>query len=897
MARANVNDWPLLLAGPIVRRVEPNSIAVWVALKEPRAVRLSIFDAPIDTGSGDSVFAEPPSLMSNVTRTIRVGNNLHIAVATAGSENPLLPGRIYAYNVSFGPHLEETFTATEDLRSLLLLRDHFPVEPPPPPPPPPPPTEEPAEPFVLPYFALGYEPGLLPTFVMPPAELTELRIAHGSCRRPAAAVPDLLPALDDMIEAARTNAVERPHQLFLTGDQIYADDVAPSLLHLCTEIGNLMMGAVEHLPTSWVPPGETPRLTLLPADHLHFPANARKGVIMEDARMTTVDGESHLLSLGEFCAMHILCWSNTLWPKKLPSYEALFWDEPLATVARDEILAGIALPPAIWQLHTGLYEDSLFGLKHIEAVQEACDDVGAMQTFSVINCGRLLSCIASSAKLKEKYEKQTDKQPGELKSFRDLLPKVRRALANVSTYMMFDDHEVTDDWNLSLMWRDRVFTSPLGRTILRNGILAYALCQGWGNDPLAYMEDIPSTDGGSPRPSPKKRLLFDVLPRLFPSGDDLPPDRTASDEIDILLGLDGADPPVKWHYSIDGPRHRAVVMDSRTRRAFLSRISPPSNLSPSAMREQLPDIVETPLPAGIEVLFVVAPLPLLGVPVGDELLGPILLRAFDVKNHRVIAGMPGTNPDAGEAWSNVPVVLEEVLARLAPYRRIVVLSGDVHYAHSSEASYWFRGDAVPARFAQFTSSGFKNVWPNAILILNRNFGMAERIADLFSPMVRLGWRTHEPAPVVPPDSTRVSPALRSALLRTPVLLPGVVWPEGTTVSREPDWAWRLTLSVDTRPHDQLPGGAKPAPLDPANPEADATLTLDGYRQAARRHAQQLEKTTHTRRMLFASNLGVVTFSRGAEGLAARHDLFARPGGSGSAAVFTRHDVADRKSVV
>lgn len=889
-----MKDWPLLLAGPIVRRVEPTNVSVWVALKEPRVVRLSVFDAPVDTGPGDTVFNEPASLMSNVTPTVRVGENLHIAVATAASADPLLPGRIYAYNVSFGP-LEETFTATEDLRSLLLLRDHRPVEPPPPPPPdpnqPPPPPPPPSGPFVLPYFALGYEPGVLPTFVMPPSDLTELRIAHGSCRRPAAFVPDLMPNLDDLIEAARTNAIERPHQLFLTGDQIYADDVAPALLHLCTQIGNQMMGAVEHLPISWVPPGETARQTQLPADLLHFPAGARKGLIMEDARMTTVDGESHLLTLGEFCAMHVLSWSNTLWPKKLPSFEDLYWDEPLKTVARDEILAGIELPPPIWHLHTGLYEGSKFGLKHNEKVLDDCEDVEEMQTFSAINCARVLNCFASNADLKKSYEEQTEKEPGELKTFRDLLPKVRRALANVATYMMFDDHEVTDDWNLSPMWRDRVFTSPLGRTILRNGLLGYVLCQGWGNDPLAWREDIPSTTGGAPQMSPKKRLLFGALPGLFPSGDDLPPDRTAADEIDILFGLDDADPPVKWHYTIDGPRHRVFVMDSRTRRAFLSRTTPPSNLSPSAMREQLPDIVETPLPAGIEVLFVVAPLPLLGVPVSDELLGPVLLRAFDVKDHNIIGGMPGTNPDAGEAWSNVPEVLEEVLARLAPYRRIVVLSGDVHYAHSSEASYWFRGDTVPARFAQFTSSGFKNIWPDMIIVLNRNFGMAESIADLFSPMLRLGWHSNEPPPVVPPDRTRVPPPLRYALLRTPVLLPGAVWPEGTTVQREPDWAWRLTLCVDQRPHNALPGGAKPAPLDPANPSADAPLTLDGYRQAARRHAQQLEKTTHTRRMLFASNFGIVTFSRGNDGLVARHDLFARPGGAGTAAVFTRHDVA------
>ena len=870
--------WPLLLAGPIVRRVEPTRACVWVALKEPRAVRLSIFDAPVDTGAGDTIFGDPSPLMVGHARTMRVGENLHIAVAQAGSEDALQPGRIYAYNVAFGEHDAETFTPAEDLKSLLLLRDHRPVEPP---------AGSGVQPgkFVPPYVALGYERGLLPTFVMPPAELTELRIAHGSCRRPHARVPDLMTSLDDQIEAARTKAIERPHQLFLTGDQIYADDVAPALLHMCTLVGNQLMGSVEHLPVTWKSPGITRSLTLTPADSTHFPAACRKAVIREDAGMSTDDGESHLMSLGEFCAMHLLVWNNALWGKELPTFEELFWRGPLPPSQFDEVIAGLELPPPIWELHTGLYARSRFGLK------ERCEETKELQTFTALNVSRALKCIAESESFKKSFDEQTEKKPpAELKTFRDQLPKVRRVLANVSTYMMFDDHEVTDDWNLSQIWRDRVFTSPLGRTILRNGLLGYYLCQGWGNDPVAFEEDLPQPSG-PPEPSPRKQLFL-ALQRLFPKGDELPPDRAAADEIDLLLGLDGADPPVKWHYSIDGPRHRAIVLDNRTRRAYVSRVSPPTNLSPNAIRDQIPDIAVKPLPAGIEVLFVIAPLPLLGVPVFDELLGPLSYRAFDVRHFRAIAGLPGTNPDAAEGWSNVPPVFEEVLARLAPYRRIVVLSGDVHYAHGCEASYWVRGDQrPPARFAQFTSSGFKNVWPADVIVLNRSVAFGEDSIELFSPLVRLGWLQSDPSPIRLPADTRIQPGIRDALVRSPVLLPAIVWPKDTVLERDPDWAWRLALSVDKRARGTLPGGAKPAPLDPANPTADAPLSVEGYRQAARRHAQHLEKSTHTRRILFASNFGIVTFTRSEEGaITAKHDLFARPGGAAVAAAFTSHTV-------
>ena len=39
--------------------------------------------------------------------------------------------------------------------------------------------------------------------------------------------------------------------------------------------------------------------------------------------------------------------------------------------------------------------------------------------------------------------------------FRAAVPRVARALANVATYMVYDDHEMTDDWYLSQSWRSR----------------------------------------------------------------------------------------------------------------------------------------------------------------------------------------------------------------------------------------------------------------------------------------------------------------------------------------------------------------------------------------------------------------------------------------------------------
>ena len=111
--------------------------------------------------------------------------------------------------------------------------------------------------------------------------------------------------------------------------------------------------------------------------------------------------------------------------------------------------------------------------------------------------------------------------------------------------MIFDDHEITDDWYSNPIWLDRALTSPLGRTILRNGMLSYALFQGWGNNPAAF-------EAG------ERKQLLDQATKLFPASATENPNEVAGNEIDRLLGPDqnaelaGANPPVKWHYTVPG---------------------------------------------------------------------------------------------------------------------------------------------------------------------------------------------------------------------------------------------------------------------------------------------------------------------------------------------------------
>ncbi|MFY0568681.1 hypothetical protein ACN28E_33345 [Archangium lansingense] len=66
------------------------------------------------------------------------------------------------------------------------------------------------------------------------------RVLHGSCRKPHGGSIDRLPTADALIGASLVDGSPRPHQLLLTGDQIYADDVADPMLALIHEVADAL---------------------------------------------------------------------------------------------------------------------------------------------------------------------------------------------------------------------------------------------------------------------------------------------------------------------------------------------------------------------------------------------------------------------------------------------------------------------------------------------------------------------------------------------------------------------------------------------------------------------------------------------------------------------------------
>jgi phosphodiesterase/alkaline phosphatase D-like protein len=129
-------------------------------------------------------------------------------------------------------------------------------------------------------------------------------------------------------------------------------------------------------------------------------------------------------------------------------------------------------------------------------------------------------------------------------------PEIRWMMSTVPTAMIFDDHDIRDDWNTSAAWRADIKTKPWWRDRIRAGLGSYWVYQHLGNLSPAELdadEDyrrMRSVDG-------------DVWPVLAEIAD------RADAEIDANKGI-------RFSYRWDLGRSRFIMMDSRNGRILES---------------------------------------------------------------------------------------------------------------------------------------------------------------------------------------------------------------------------------------------------------------------------------------------------------------------------------------
>ncbi len=85
---------------------------------------------------------------------------------------------------------------------------------------------------------------------------------------------------------------------------------------------------------------------------------------------------------------------------------------------------------------------------------------------------------AAPALTPERLQRYTLEQT-RIDGFKAGLGNVARALAHLPSLMIFDDHDITDDWNLSAQWEETAYGHPFSKRIIGNALIAYMLCQGW----------------------------------------------------------------------------------------------------------------------------------------------------------------------------------------------------------------------------------------------------------------------------------------------------------------------------------------------------------------------------------------------------------------------------------
>jgi len=767
-----LGELPLVLAGPILRKVTTDSVTVWFALLNPATVTITVSD---DVGA----------ILKGSRQSYAIGPNLHIVAVTASTPQPprdgkLRSGVVYTYDASF--------VVAGKTKKLSVATDGA---------------------------DLSYLPSGLPSFSLPPTDRNKLRLIHGSCRHPNATGnnrdggPDCLSLLDGLIKETAVNADLRPHQLLLTGDQIYADDVAGPLLLILTNTAKVLLGNTEEvMPGHPSMPGQTVGTKL--------PPYTRKKM-SELAGLTSDAPFNHLFSLGEYICMYLFVWSDVLWdaPDALPD-EFAFRDllkniRPIDSKAMDELLS---------------------------------EEIASLDTF------------------------------------KSTLKQVRKALANVPTYMILDDHEITDDFNMFMQFCGGVYRSDMGLRIIQNGLTAYALCQHWGNVPEDFF-DVPANPAGL---------------RLLKALDGKYPASYAANSPDImrLVGVHRfeqmAAPPIKerpgvfaayhdegclrFNYTIEWPTHQIIVTDTRTVRSFPKNKAAPELLPEDEIATQ---ITKAGKPTGDRILIVV--LSTNAPPV------PVIRRGPEQPNVAHVVKRPDPWPDLYDSWELCSPPFDRLMAAISERLPLapdgggqvrtgaaIVLSGDVHASFTSRmllqgASRFEDTVKQPVNMvvAQLVSSSLRNQTGATIDQHAQGYNYPSAfLVGKFKPEGFVGWN--------PPKGTtkvigsrrvvmeRSAPTTEPITINGPRTMAGNRFAGDVKMTAARDYGYRLDY-LRARKEHPIPDWGKAAldPLPPTASEADRKKTAERFRKITANYRDYDQSESSERQMVGVNNIGEVTF--------------------------------------
>jgi hypothetical protein len=803
---------PLVLTGPILRQVTENSVTVWVALNGLNINLQTKIDVTLTVYDGDT---EPTRrALGNATRkATAIGKNLFIVAVTARTTERLVEGKIYFYDLKFR---SVSPPITQSLAQAITKPGG---------------TPDPKR--------IAYPPFLLPSFAMPPADLNKLRLIQGSCRKPNGGTkdrpyypetPDALGILDGLIVDSATNAYERPHQLLLTGDQIYADEVADVLLTMLTDAGDTLLGWKELLPEhrgighNPFGPYEAAKL---------YPSTRTQAI--RNAFFTTQDTRSHLMSLGEYLAMYLFAWSDDLFipTPTIDEFRALYPDVPISEDLRFDMLT----------------------------------------------------------------------QRNAVEKYRESLPKVRRALANIPSHMICDDHEITDDWNMTRKFCNEVYDNTLGIRIIQNGLIAFAICQSWGNVPeqfwdgsqaagallLKSIESVTQVELGGTHvyhtfdAELQQRVGLnkpEALAARNPYGvfHDLDPFITVE-------GVSVSKVSLRYHFTVEGPSHQVIVTDSRTWRQFPTpgNETHPDLIGVRDLRRQLfpPDAP----PLGDRVLMIVLTTnvpPIASIREAAFLGGAgnyYVGKRAGVHYYKVKKFL--YDNDLNDSWEfpvlptdRLFVVVSDKLPDVGGTLtgQAVFLSGDVHFSFASRLAFWAEvqrlGDKsghqkkVKAVFAQLVASSLKNE-KDATRGLQRdgyNYTPApwmQHITWSSAPAGYVGWNIQSGSQTVGklPASWIQSGHKFKATAEQPTLVAPLAVGNDVELTIKPHYRYRLDYLATVANGQTVPA----APSIPPPTVGDPKGAAQSFAKATRAHLDVINAGAKQLEVIGQNNLSEITF--------------------------------------
>lgn len=584
-------DSNVLLAGPILRRSDQEKVCVWIATSKNVKINLEIFT--VRDLQNTQTNKKPDAIGYGTAESFKLGDKLFINLVIAAPKrnetknvgNKFPTDELLAYDIEL--FVDGDSEKGKRLKDLGLLSGEN---------------------------SILYETKsniYLPTFFLR-GKRYPLNFLHGSCRKLHGDGEDCFLAADKTLSENLDNLHTRPSVLFLTGDQIYADDVAAPLSRHLNELGNSLIGGNEEIPQI--------------GDISKIPLGTRYELVKEKAKFGPKESaDFHLLGFREFVAMYLVAWSNENWPK--------------------------------------YYGNAL-------------------------------------QKVSDWYE-----QVIALEKSRKIMPNVRRVLANIPTYMIFDDHEITDDWNLEGKWYDDVKNSDCGRRIVTNGLVAYWAFQGWGNDPDTFDDEF-------------KSKVTNYLEKL---------QQTNADSGDLENWFWTFS---KWTFSAP-TEPLTIFLDCRTQRKFESKSDPPWLLSEDGL-QTTKNALDQANYKTYDPIMIVSQSPVFGfeyIESVKDLLGKL-------SNNHYFWDM--------ETWSANKkgfLAFMKFLTTVIKPKYCVILSGDVHYGFSVKAKFTLSplnkdgSGGYSFDFIQLTSSAIKNT--GAVnMISSIIFGL---YAKIFSNSINVGW--------------------------------------------------------------------------------------------------------------------------------------------------------------